>query len=90
MAEFATVEEAIEDIKNGRMIVVVDDEDRENEGDLIVAAETVTPEDINFMATYAKGLICAPIDGKRLDELPCPSTLTIPKRGFPLLNDARP
>ena len=69
MAEFATVEEAIEDIKNGRMIVVVDDEDRENEGDLIVAAETVTPEDINFMATYAKGLICAPIDGKRLDEL---------------------
>lgn len=69
MAEFATVEEAIEDIKNGKMIVVVDDEDRENEGDLIVAAETVTPEDINFMATYAKGLICAPIDGKRLDEL---------------------
>jgi len=69
MADFATVEEAIEDIKNGRMIVVVDDEDRENEGDLIVAAETVTPEDINFMATYAKGLICTPIDGKRLDEL---------------------
>lgn len=69
MADFATVEQAIEDIKNGKMIVVVDDEDRENEGDLIVAAETVTPEDINFMATYAKGLICTPIDGKRLDEL---------------------
>ncbi|MBR3723304.1 MAG: 3,4-dihydroxy-2-butanone-4-phosphate synthase, partial [Selenomonadaceae bacterium] len=69
MADFATVEEAVEDIKNGRMVVVVDDEDRENEGDLIVAAETVTPEDINFMATYAKGLICTPIDGKRLDEL---------------------
>ena len=51
------------------MIVVVDDEDRENEGDLIVAAETVTPEDINFMATYAKGFICTPIDGARLDEL---------------------
>ena len=66
---FATVEQAIEDIKHGKMIVVVDDEDRENEGDLIVAAETVTPEDINFMATYAKGLICTPIDGKRLEEL---------------------
>ena len=69
MNEFATVEQAIEDIKNGKMIVVVDDEDRENEGDLICAAETVTPEIINFMATYAKGLICTPIDGKRLDEL---------------------
>ena len=69
MSDFATVEEAIEDIKNGKMIVVVDDEDRENEGDLIVAAATVTPEDINFMATYAKGLICTPIDGARLDEL---------------------
>ena len=69
MSDFATVEQAIEDIKNGKMIVVVDDEDRENEGDLIVAAEPVTQEDINFMATYAKGLICTPIDGKRLDEL---------------------
>ena len=69
MNEFATIEQAIEDIKNGKMIVVVDDEDRENEGDLIIAAETVTPADINFMATYAKGLICTPIDGKRLDEL---------------------
>ena len=69
MSEFATIEQAIDDIKRGKMIVVVDDEDRENEGDLIVAAETVTPADINFMATYAKGLICTPIDGKRLDEL---------------------
>ncbi|MCR5834763.1 MAG: bifunctional 3,4-dihydroxy-2-butanone-4-phosphate synthase/GTP cyclohydrolase II [Selenomonadaceae bacterium] len=69
MSEFATIEQAIDDIKHGKMIVVVDDEDRENEGDLIVAAETVTPADINFMATYAKGLICTPIDGKRLDEL---------------------
>ena len=65
MSEFATIEQAIEDIKNGKMIVVVDDEDRENEGDLIIAAETVTPADINFMATYAKGLICTPIDGHR-------------------------
>ena len=69
MAEFTTVEQAIIDIKDGKMIVVVDDEDRENEGDLIIAAETVTPEDINFMATYAKGLICTPVEGKRLDEL---------------------
>ena len=67
--DFATIEQAIDDIKRGKMIVVVDDEDRENEGDLIVAAETVTPADINFMATHAKGLICTPIDGKRLDEL---------------------
>ena len=66
---FAAVEDAIEDIRQGKMLVVVDDEDRENEGDLIVAADHVTPEDINFMATYAKGLICTPIDGKRLDEL---------------------
>ena len=69
MSEFATVEQAIADIKAGKMIVVVDDEDRENEGDLICAAETVTPEIINFMATYAKGLICTPIIGARLDEL---------------------
>lgn len=69
---FAAVEDAIEDIQQGKMLVVVDDEDRENEGDLIVAAEHVTPEDINFMATYAKGLICTPIDGARLDELDIP------------------
>lgn len=69
MSEFATIEQAIDDIRHGKMIVVVDDEDRENEGDLIISAETVTPADINFMATHAKGLICTPIDGKRLDEL---------------------
>lgn len=66
---FATVETAIDDIKNGRMVVVVDDEDRENEGDIIVAAETVTPQQINFMATYARGLICMPVDGEALDRL---------------------
>lgn len=66
---FATVETAIDDIKNGRMVVVVDDEDRENEGDIIVAAETVTPQQINFMATYARGLICMPIDSETLDRL---------------------
>ncbi len=64
-----TVEEAINDIKAGKMIILVDDEDRENEGDIIVAAEMATPEVINFMASYAKGLICVPIIGERLDQL---------------------
>ncbi|MDF2565881.1 MAG: 3,4-dihydroxy-2-butanone 4-phosphate synthase [Massilibacillus sp.] len=66
---FNTIEEAIEDIKKGKIIVVVDDEDRENEGDLIMAAEKVTPEAINFMAMYGRGLICMPIHGERLDTL---------------------
>lgn len=66
---FSTIEEAIEDIKQGKMVVVVDDEDRENEGDLLMAAEKATPEAINFMATYGKGLICMPVVGSRLDEL---------------------
>lgn len=69
MYKFNTIEEAIEDIKAGKMIVVVDDEDRENEGDLLMAAEKVTPEAINFMARQAGGLICMPIIKKRLDEL---------------------
>ncbi len=67
--KFNTIEEAIEDIKQAKIIVVVDDEDRENEGDLLMAAELVTPESINFMATYGRGLICMPISGHRLDEL---------------------
>ena len=67
--EFHAVEEAIEEIRAGRMVIVVDDEDRENEGDLIIAAEKATPEAINFMATNAKGLICMPMTGERLDEL---------------------
>nr|WP_320145647.1 bifunctional 3,4-dihydroxy-2-butanone-4-phosphate synthase/GTP cyclohydrolase II [uncultured Anaeromusa sp.] len=66
---FNTVEEAIEDIKAGKIVVVVDDEDRENEGDLLMAAEKVTPEAINFMATFGRGLICMPVHGERLDEL---------------------
>lgn len=64
-----TIEEAIADIRAGKMLIVVDDEDRENEGDIIVAAEKATPEIINFMATHARGLICAPMLGERLDEL---------------------
>lgn len=63
------IEEAIEEIKNGRVIIVVDDEDRENEGDFICAAECVTPEIINFMATHGRGLICAPLIEDRCDEL---------------------
>ena len=69
MSKFNTIEEAIEDIKNGKIVVVVDDEDRENEGDLLMAAEKVTPEAINFMAKYGRGLICMPITGERLKEL---------------------
>jgi 3,4-dihydroxy 2-butanone 4-phosphate synthase/GTP cyclohydrolase II len=64
-----TIEEAIEEIKNGKVIIVVDDEDRENEGDFLTAARNVTPEIINFMATHGRGLICAPIVEDRCDEL---------------------
>lgn len=64
-----TIEEAIEDIRLGKVIIVVDDEDRENEGDFIAAAEMVTPEMINFMATHGRGLICAPLTEKRCKEL---------------------
>ena len=71
-ADFATVEEAVDDIRQGRMIVLVDDEDRENEGDLAMAAEKITPEAINFMAKYARGLICLPLTEERCDELHLP------------------
>jgi len=70
---FASIGEAIEDIKAGKFIIVVDDEDRENEGDLVMAAEKVTHEAINFMAKYARGLICLPMTGERLDELDIPT-----------------
>ncbi|MCL2678743.1 MAG: bifunctional 3,4-dihydroxy-2-butanone-4-phosphate synthase/GTP cyclohydrolase II [Dehalococcoidia bacterium] len=71
-ARFATIEEAIADIKAGKFVLVVDDESRENEGDFIMAAEKVTPDAINFMAVHARGLICAPMTGERLDELKIP------------------
>jgi 3,4-dihydroxy 2-butanone 4-phosphate synthase / GTP cyclohydrolase II len=67
--ELNTIREAIDDIKAGRVIIVVDDEDRENEGDFICAAELITPEIVNFMATYGRGLICAPIPEKRCEQL---------------------
>lgn len=72
MSKFNTIEEAVEDIRLGKIIVVVDDEDRENEGDLLMAAEKATPEAINFMAKYGRGLICMPIAGERLEELSIP------------------
>src|SRR5271170_304822 len=67
--KFAEIEKSLRELRSGRMIVIVDDEDRENEGDLMIAAEMVTPEVINFMATYARGLICLAMTGERLDEL---------------------
>lgn len=68
-SQLDTIESAIEDIKMGKLIIVVDDEDRENEGDFIAAAETITPEMINFMATYGRGLICTPITQSRAEKL---------------------
>ena len=66
---FATIEEAIEEIRQGRMVVVCDDADRENEGDLTIAAQFATPEAINFMATHGRGVICLALTEERSDEL---------------------
>jgi len=74
---FATITEAIEDIKAGKFIIIVDDENRENEGDIAIAAEKVSPEAINFMSKYARGLICMPIMGQRLDELMIPPMVQV-------------
>jgi len=71
-SHFASVEEAVEEIRQGRMIVLIDDEDRENEGDLTMAAEKITPDAINFMAKYGRGLICLPLTEERCDELHLP------------------
>ena len=68
----ATIEEALKDLKEGKLIIVVDDENRENEGDLLIAAEKVTPDSINFMIKHARGLVCMPLTGQRLDELNIP------------------
>ncbi|MBM3166384.1 MAG: bifunctional 3,4-dihydroxy-2-butanone-4-phosphate synthase/GTP cyclohydrolase II [Chloroflexi bacterium] len=74
---FATIPEAIADISAGKFIIIVDDENRENEGDIAIAAEKVTPEAINFMSKYARGLICMPIIGQRLDELRIPPMVQV-------------
>jgi len=79
---FSNLEEAIQDFQAGRMIVVVDDEDRENEGDLTIAAEKVTPEAINFMAKYGRGLICLAMTEERLDELQIPLMTTDNQSNF--------
>lgn len=71
-----TIEEAIEDFREGKFVIVVDDEDRENEGDLIIAAEKVTPEKINFMLKHARGVLCAPITVSRCEELDLPHQVT--------------
>ncbi len=73
---FHTIEEAIRDLRDGKMVIVVDDEDRENEGDLTMAAEKVTPEAINFMASRGRGLICVSVAGDRLDQLRIPPMVT--------------
>ncbi len=67
--QFSTIERAIEDIRNGKMVIVIDDPGRENEGDLIIAAEKATPEAVNFMVKYARGLVCMPMEGTDLDRL---------------------
>lgn len=72
MNPFCSVDEAIEEIKNGKIIIVVDDEDRENEGDFICAAEYVTPDIVNFMVTHGRGMLCVALNKKRLDELNLP------------------
>jgi 3,4-dihydroxy 2-butanone 4-phosphate synthase/GTP cyclohydrolase II len=69
---FCSVEEAIQDVRSGRFIIILDDENRENEGDLMMAAELVTPEAINFMARFGRGLICMPMTANRLRELGLP------------------
>jgi len=79
---FATIPEAMEEMKAGRPVIIVDDENRENEGDLAVAAEKITPEIINFMAKHARGLICLPIIGERLDELGIPIMVNENTSGF--------
>ena len=69
---FDTIEQAIRDLRDGRIVIVADDNDRENEGDLVCAAELVTPETINFMATHGRGLICLALTAERCDQLGLP------------------
>src|SRR5215468_3755368 len=79
---FVSVREAVEEMRAGRILVVVDDEDRENEGDLTIAAEKVTPEIINFMAMHGRGLICLPLTGERCDRLRLPLMSAINTSNF--------
>lgn len=87
-----TAEEAIDEIRAGRMIILVDDEDRENEGDLTIAAEKVTPQDINFMAKYGRGLICLAMEPALVDKLELPSwpSATPQNLALTLLSPSKP
>ena len=76
MSQLNSINETLEELKNGRIILVVDDEDRENEGDVICAAEFATTQNINFMATYGKGLICMPMSRKYVEKLQIPQMVT--------------
>ncbi|WP_298666181.1 3,4-dihydroxy-2-butanone-4-phosphate synthase, partial [uncultured Haemophilus sp.] len=76
MSQFSTIEEALEELKKGKLILVVDDEDRENEGDFICAAEFATTQNINFMATYGKGLICMPMSREYVERLQIPQMVS--------------
>ena len=87
--QFATVDEAAEEFRQGRPIVLVDDEDRENEGDITMAAEKVTPETINFMAKYGRGLICVTLTEDRCDELNLPLMTTVNTAVFAPMPKAR-
>ena len=79
-----SIEELVEDIRAGRMVVILDDEDRENEGDLIMAAQMVRPEDINFMVREARGLVCLPLNEQRTRQLGLrPMVIAIPRRTRP-------
>jgi len=90
---FVSIEVALNELRDGRMIVAVDDEDRENEGDLMMAAEMITAESINFMATHGRGLICLAMTGKRLDELSlgpmAPDSTALGGTGFTVSIDAK-
>ena len=89
---FAKIEEAITDIKRGRFVIVVDDENRENEGDLVIAAENVSPSKVNFMLKHARGILCVPMTGKRLDALNLPlmiNTKDMSKCAFTISTDFR-
>ena len=78
----STIEDAAADIRDGKMIIIVDDEDRENEGDLVCAAEKVTPEIISFMAVHGRGLICLPLTEERCDELQLSPQTTRTRRAW--------
>ena len=77
-----SIEELIEDIRQGKMVILMDDEDRENEGDLVMAAEHVTPEAINFMARFGRGLICMPMSKERCEQLDLPLMVRSNGSGF--------